>query len=289
MKPPSSDHVHERAALHGADERRAAPGERALVVGDTRIEVARRPAKLRRKANPPARAPVGLRSTARCPQPSGDRRRRPKQAGPRAAPPGCSALRPSPIESTSRLSDTPVCAAPRPPEDARDDRNASSSSGDRRPRAPAPDALLPRQLLERSAQRRSPRLAPARPPSGCRRRRRMPPRRRPERRQRRRDRIHDAGDRQPDSSAAERDGNIRKGQGRKPNPQADRLPGRPRPHARTAKCKFPTADSHTSLHGSTNNCTRKGFRLLSGALGVGRSEKLADSAIGQTCSAAIPA
>ena len=52
------DHLHERPALHRANERRAPPGQRPLEVRDARIQITGRPAKLDRQTHAPAAAPV---------------------------------------------------------------------------------------------------------------------------------------------------------------------------------------------------------------------------------------
>ena len=53
-----ADHLDERAALDAADQRRATPRQRALLVGHAGIQVARRPAELCGGPDCAARPPV---------------------------------------------------------------------------------------------------------------------------------------------------------------------------------------------------------------------------------------
>ena len=141
-------HLDEGAALHRADERRAAARERALVVGHAGIEVARRTAKLHRKTNTSSGAPrVDLVRGERAGDGDDDAAVRQKKGS-------------YPFFDVEAQRDARLGRRRVRPQDPLDDRERLIVFGETTAFARGLGALVARERLERRAQRRTPGALP---------------------------------------------------------------------------------------------------------------------------------
>ena len=267
------EHLDERAALHRADQRRPAPRQRALVVGHARIEIARRPAQLRRHADAAAGAPLVDARRRQRPD-DGDERRRPCTGVPLAAGRCRSAFLPRRSDSdrrstTSTLSETPIA----PSDGVRAQHALDASRTLRRLRAAAARRAPPARAARARAPRTRAAAAAATRAATRRRASSAPPAKNAERRPRRRassgrarPRTQHAPPRRGEIRTSRRERNGRSGQEEteRQRRRADRRQESRRQCARRAACKRRDAASATKARRSrrTRSSIPEGLRVF---------------------------